>query len=69
MEETRRNPSGMAILNIKNFPDELYERLKERAREERRSVSQQVIILLEHALLVQMEDARGTPPKDKPNER
>lgn len=40
----------MAILNIKNFPDELYERLKERAAEERRSVSQEVIVLLEDLL-------------------
>jgi plasmid stability protein len=37
----------MAILNIKNFPDELYEELQERAQRERRSVAQEVIFLLE----------------------
>ena len=36
----------MAILNIKNFPDSLYERLQERARKEHRSVAQEVVHLL-----------------------
>ena len=40
----------MSILNIKNFPDELYERLRERARQDRRSISQEVIQLLAEAL-------------------
>lgn len=40
----------MAILNIKNLPDELYERLQDRARRERRSVTQEVIRILEEAL-------------------
>ncbi|MDZ7753977.1 MAG: hypothetical protein U5S82_20595 [Gammaproteobacteria bacterium] len=40
----------MAILNIKNFPDDLYERLKEKAAGERRSVSQEVIVMLEAML-------------------
>ncbi len=39
----------MAILNVKNFPDELYERLKALAEAERRSVASQVIYLLERA--------------------
>lgn len=39
----------MATLNIKNFPDELYERLQERAEEEHRSLAQQVIHLLEES--------------------
>lgn len=43
----------MATLNIKNFPDALYERLQERAELEHRSVAQQVIHLL--------EEAAGTP--------
>jgi plasmid stability protein len=48
----------MAILNIKNFPDDLYDRLKDKAAEERRSVSQEVIVLL--------EDALNAVPSDSP---
>ena len=40
----------MSILNIKNFPDDLYERLRERAKEDRRSISQEVIQLLTEAV-------------------
>ncbi len=40
----------MSILNIKNFPDALYEKLRERAKKERRSVSQEVIHLLAETL-------------------
>jgi plasmid stability protein len=36
----------MSILNIKNFPDDLYKKLRERAKREHRSVSQEVIHLL-----------------------
>ena len=36
----------MAALNIKNFPDALYDRLKVLAGQQHRSVSQQVIHLL-----------------------
>lgn len=39
----------MATLNIKNFPDNLYERLQERAESEHRSLAQQVIHLLEES--------------------
>ena len=39
----------MATLNIKNFPDELYERLRKRAEHEHRSVTQEVVHLLEQA--------------------
>lgn len=39
----------MATLNIKQFPDELYERLRGIAAREHRSVSQQVVHLLEQA--------------------
>lgn len=39
----------MATLNIKNFPDELYEQLQERAVREHRSLAQQVIHLLEES--------------------
>lgn len=36
----------MATLNIKNFPEPLYERLQKQAEEEHRSVAQQVIHLV-----------------------
>ncbi|MBV8200630.1 MAG: hypothetical protein JOZ15_08395 [Acidobacteria bacterium] len=40
----------MATLNLKNFPDPLYERLQDRARQERRSLAQEVIHLLAQAV-------------------
>ena len=40
----------MAILNIKNLPDGLYLKLKARAKRERRSVAQEVTLLLSQAL-------------------
>jgi plasmid stability protein len=40
----------MATLNIKNFPDPLYEKLQERAKREHRSVTQEVIHILDHTL-------------------
>lgn len=40
----------MATLNIKNLPDPLYEKLKARARRDRRSVAQEVTHLLSVAL-------------------
>jgi plasmid stability protein len=40
----------MATLNVKNIPDALYERLKSRAQMERRSVAQEVTMLLAAAL-------------------
>jgi plasmid stability protein len=40
----------MATLNIKNFPQPLYDRLKARAERERRSLGQQVTHMLEEAL-------------------
>ena len=40
----------MAVLNLKNLPDDLYAKLKERAKEERRSVAQQVTHMLAEAL-------------------
>jgi plasmid stability protein len=53
VEAKWRNFGGkyMAILNIKNMPDELYNELKERARRERRSITQEAIHLLEQALV------------------
>jgi hypothetical protein len=40
----------VATLNIKNLPDALHEKLKARAKRERRSVAQEVIFLLSAAL-------------------
>lgn len=40
----------MATLNVKNFPDALYERLRERAAADRRSIAGEVISLLEAAV-------------------
>lgn len=40
----------MATLNIKNFPDPLYRRLKQRADREHRSLSQEVVHLLAQAV-------------------
>ena len=43
----------MAILNVKNLPDDLYEKLKARAKEQRRSVAAEVTQILYEALGVQ----------------
>lgn len=40
----------MATLNVKNFPDGLYQRLKKQARHEGRSVAAEVQMLLAEAL-------------------
>jgi plasmid stability protein len=40
----------MATLNIKHLPETLYRKLKARAKRERRSVAQEVTVLLEEAL-------------------
>jgi len=40
----------MATLNIKNLPDALYERLRERARRQRRSIAQEATRILEQAV-------------------
>lgn len=45
----------MATLNVKGIPDRLYRKLKKRARERRRSVAQEVTLILERA--VEDEDA------------
>ena len=40
----------MSILHIRNVPEALYERLQERARAQRRSLSAEVITLLDWAV-------------------
>jgi len=46
----------MAKLTIKNIPEDVYERLKRRAKFRRRSINQEVIAVIEQAL--------ETPPID-----
>ena len=43
----------MAILNVKNLPDALYRKLRDRARRQHRSIAQEVIQLLSQALDVE----------------
>jgi plasmid stability protein len=42
----------MATLNLKGFPDALYRKLKARAKRQRRSVAQEVTLILHEALEV-----------------
>jgi plasmid stability protein len=48
MEEDWRN--AVATLNIKNLPDLLYKKLKQRARRDHRSIAQEATHLLADAL-------------------
>jgi plasmid stability protein len=41
----------VAVLNIKGFPDDLYEELRERALREHRSLAQEVIHLLQREVI------------------
>ncbi len=47
----------MTILHVRNVPEQLYERLKARAETQRRSLSAEVIALLESAI----EEAEHDP--------
>ncbi len=53
----------MAILNVKNVPDDLYSRLRDRARRDRRSIAQEAVHLLAQALqasdAVSIRELRG----------
>jgi plasmid stability protein len=40
----------MATLTIKNVPDELYQKLKESAEANRRSINSEVIVIIEQAV-------------------
>ncbi len=40
----------MPTLHVRNVPEDLYERLRERARRQNRSISAEVIVLLSRAL-------------------
>lgn len=46
----------MATMTIKNIPDELYEQLKRRAEANRRSLNNEVIVLMERAVQYQAQD-------------
>jgi plasmid stability protein len=43
----------LATLNVKNLPDALYRKLQKRARDRRRSVAQEVTLILEEAVALQ----------------
>ena len=46
----RQNGGTVATLNIKNLPDDLYRRLKQRAKRYHRSVAQEVTHILNEAV-------------------
>ncbi len=46
----------MATLTIKNVPDDVYERLKQQAKENRRSINNEAIVILENVLPPQQRD-------------
>jgi plasmid stability protein len=45
--------TNVATLNVKNFPDRIYRRIKQRAGKNRRSISQEVTQILEKAVAEQ----------------
>jgi len=53
----------MATLHVKNVPDDLYARLQQLAVAQNRSISAQVITLLENALTTQVKQPRSENPK------
>jgi len=40
----------MALLQVRNFPDERYEEISKMARAQRRSIAQQTVLLIERGL-------------------
>jgi hypothetical protein len=46
----------MAILHVRGVPDDLYAHIREKAQAERRSISGEVILLLERALAAHEEE-------------
>ena len=46
---------GMPLLQIRNLPDELYQTLARKAAEERRSLSQQAIVVLSKGLEAEID--------------
>jgi plasmid stability protein len=47
---TQKGGDGMATITVKSIPDELYERLKQRAEAHRRSINSEIIVCLEQYL-------------------
>jgi len=47
----------MTTITIKNIPDDVYARLKEQAKYNRRSVNSEVIVLMERATIAYRTDA------------
>jgi hypothetical protein len=41
----------MPTITVKNIPEDVYERLKEQAKLNRRSINSEIITLMEHALM------------------
>ena len=54
----------MASLTLKNIPDELLEKLRVLAERKRRSITQQVLYMLEQAVALG-EDAEGPGPAQR----
>ena len=47
----------MATITVKNIPDDLYERLKEAAEINRRSINSEIIVCIEHVVGSTLVDA------------
>lgn len=56
--------SALASLTLKNIPDELLEKLRVLAERERRSITQQVLYMLEQAVALG-GDAEGSGPAQR----
>lgn len=56
----------MSSLTLKNLPDELLERLRARARKQRRSLNSEAVLLLEQAMSA---DLRESPANASATER
>lgn len=52
----------MSTLVIKNFPEELHARLKAQAQRHRRSVTKEVVTLIESALAPPTQPPKLSPP-------
>ena len=50
---------GMPTLTVRDIPDRVYERLRERAGRNRRSMSGEIVTLLEESLLPQLIDTEA----------
>ena len=46
----------MALLQVRNFPDEMYETIAVMAKNERRSIAQQTVLIIERGLDISGDD-------------